>query len=117
MRIDPDQVLWSAPEPERAGRPLLLLLHGHNLDESVGFELRHQLPSNHPARSDHQDQHRYPLPRSITPLACHRLRRRGWPGCDIGRGGNPGKDIRMSRLWRRVSSVTYSHTIHRRNHR
>ena len=46
MRIDPDQVLWSAPEHQRAGRPLLLLLHGHNLDETVGFELRHELPAD-----------------------------------------------------------------------
>jgi len=44
VQIDPDQVLWSTPEPERAGRPLLVMLHGHNSNEQVGFELRHQLP-------------------------------------------------------------------------
>jgi phospholipase/carboxylesterase len=44
VRINDEQVLWSAPESERAGRPLLILLHGHNLDERVGFELRHHLP-------------------------------------------------------------------------
>jgi phospholipase/carboxylesterase len=42
--IGSDQVLWSAPETERAGRPLLLLLHGHGMTEQVGFELRHRLP-------------------------------------------------------------------------
>jgi len=45
VQIDPDQVLWSAPEPERTGRPLLVMLHGHNSNEQVGFELRHQLPA------------------------------------------------------------------------
>lgn len=44
MEIDDDLVLWSAPADERADRPLLLVLHGHGLDESVGFDLRHRLP-------------------------------------------------------------------------
>lgn len=44
MEIDDDRVLWSAPAEERAGRPLLLVLHGHGLHEGVGFELRHRLP-------------------------------------------------------------------------
>lgn len=44
VQINPDQVLWSAPESERDGRPLLLMLHGHNSNEGVGFELRSQLP-------------------------------------------------------------------------
>ncbi len=44
MNIDKDQVLWSAPEGERTGRPLLILLHGHRMSEQVGFELRHRLP-------------------------------------------------------------------------
>jgi phospholipase/carboxylesterase len=43
--IEPDQVLWSAPEAERAGRPLLVLLHGHGMNEQIGFDLRHRLPS------------------------------------------------------------------------
>jgi phospholipase/carboxylesterase len=43
--IEPDQVLWSAPETQRGGRPLLLLLHGHGMNEQIGFELRHRLPS------------------------------------------------------------------------
>lgn len=45
MQIDPSQVLWSAPEPERAGRPLLVMLHGHRLDETMGADLRHRLPA------------------------------------------------------------------------
>lgn len=44
-RLDPAGVLWSAPEAARRGRPLLVLLHGHGMDEQVGFDLRHQLPS------------------------------------------------------------------------
>jgi phospholipase/carboxylesterase len=44
VTISPDQVLWSAPEGERAGRPLLILLHGHGMDERMGVELRHRLP-------------------------------------------------------------------------
>ena len=45
MRIEADQVLWSVPESDRAGRPLLVLLHGHGMNERIGFELRHQLSS------------------------------------------------------------------------
>ena len=45
MEIEAAHVLWSAPERERAGRPLLIMLHGHRMTESVGFELRHHLPS------------------------------------------------------------------------
>lgn len=46
MRIEADQVLWSVPESDRAGRPLLVLLHGHGMNERIGFELRHRLPSS-----------------------------------------------------------------------
>jgi phospholipase/carboxylesterase len=46
MRIDPDRVVWSAPESERAGRPLMLMMHGHGSNETVGFDLRHQLPAD-----------------------------------------------------------------------
>ena len=42
--LDPHQVWWSAPQDERAGRPLLVLLHGHGMDEQMGAEVRHQLP-------------------------------------------------------------------------
>lgn len=45
MRIDPGSVVWSAPEDERAGRSLLVMLHGHGSNETVGFDLRHELPA------------------------------------------------------------------------
>ena len=45
MEINPGNVLWSAPEADRAGRPILIMLHGHRMDERVGFELRHHLPA------------------------------------------------------------------------
>lgn len=45
MMIDPDQVLWSAPEDERSGRPLLVMLHGHGSNEQVGFDFRRFLPA------------------------------------------------------------------------
>ena len=44
MAIGDEQVRWSAPEAERRGRPWLLVLHGHGMDESIGFDLRHRLP-------------------------------------------------------------------------
>lgn len=44
MRIDPDAVLWSAPERERAGRPLLVLLHGYGSHEGDLFSLARSLP-------------------------------------------------------------------------
>lgn len=44
-QVDPDQVQWSAPPGERVGRPLLVLLHGHGMDEQMGAGLRHQLPA------------------------------------------------------------------------
>jgi phospholipase/carboxylesterase len=44
MKINPDHVMWSAPEVDRADRPLLIMLHGHRSNERVGFELRHHLP-------------------------------------------------------------------------
>ena len=42
--IDPQGVRWSAPESRRAGRPLLVVLHGHGLNEDVGSELWDRLP-------------------------------------------------------------------------
>ena len=33
MNLDESAMIWSAPEGERAGRPFLLALHGHNGDE------------------------------------------------------------------------------------
>jgi phospholipase/carboxylesterase len=44
MQIDPSTVLWSAPEAERAGRPLMVMLHGHGSDEQAGFDFRALLP-------------------------------------------------------------------------
>lgn len=44
MRIDPDAVMWSAPERERAGRPLLVMLHGFGADEGEMFSLSRSLP-------------------------------------------------------------------------
>jgi phospholipase/carboxylesterase len=44
VTIDPSAVLWSAPERERAGRPLLVLLHGFGSHEGDLFGLSPQLP-------------------------------------------------------------------------
>jgi len=44
VTIDPSAVLWSAPERERAGRPLLVLLHGYGSHEGDLFGLSPQLP-------------------------------------------------------------------------
>jgi phospholipase/carboxylesterase len=43
--VTEDRVLWSHPEGQRAGRPLLVLLHGHGMNERMGQELHHQLPA------------------------------------------------------------------------
>ncbi len=44
MQVDRDAVLWSAPERERAGRPLLVLLHGYGSHEGDLFSLARSLP-------------------------------------------------------------------------
>lgn len=44
--LDPDVVLWSAPEAERSGRPLLVLLHGYGTDERDLFGLVPHLPAD-----------------------------------------------------------------------
>ena len=44
MKIDADAVLWSAPERERARRPLLVLLHGYASHEGDLFGLSPRLP-------------------------------------------------------------------------
>ena len=44
VTIDSSAVLWSAPERERAGRPLLVLLHGFGSHEGDLFGLSPQLP-------------------------------------------------------------------------
>ena len=44
MRIDDEAVLWSASAADRAGRPLLVLLHGYNSHEGDLFGLSPYLP-------------------------------------------------------------------------
>lgn len=44
ITIDPNAVLWSAPERDRADRPLLVLLHGYGSHEGDLFGLSPQLP-------------------------------------------------------------------------
>ena len=44
MRLDDSAVLWSAPPEERAGRPLLVLLHGYGSHEGDLFGLMPYLP-------------------------------------------------------------------------
>ena len=44
MRLDSDAVLWSAPERERADRPLIVLLHGYGSHEGDLFALSPRLP-------------------------------------------------------------------------
>lgn len=43
-QLDDDAVLWSAPPEERAGRPLLVLLHGYGSNENDLFALAPYLP-------------------------------------------------------------------------
>lgn len=45
--IDPVVTRWSAPPAERAGRPLLVLLHGYGSDENDLFALAPQLPEEY----------------------------------------------------------------------
>lgn len=42
--IDESAIMWSAPENERAGRPLLVLLHGYGSHEGDLFGLAPHLP-------------------------------------------------------------------------
>lgn len=44
LRIDRDAVLWSASERDRAGRPLLVLMHGYGSDEADLFGIAAYLP-------------------------------------------------------------------------
>ena len=46
LTIDPSAVLWSAPPAERAGRPLLVLLHGYGSNEQDLFGLAEYLPAD-----------------------------------------------------------------------
>jgi len=44
MQLDESAIIWSAPERERAGRPLLVLLHGYGSHEGDLFSLSPALP-------------------------------------------------------------------------
>jgi phospholipase/carboxylesterase len=44
IALDPGHVLWSAPDAERANRPLLVAMHGWSYDESHLFAFARQLP-------------------------------------------------------------------------
>ena len=44
MPFDPDAVMWSSSESERAGKPLLVLLHGYGSHEGDLFGLTPYLP-------------------------------------------------------------------------
>lgn len=45
--IDPESVLWSAPADARAGRPVVVLLHGYGSDERDLFGLVPHLPDEY----------------------------------------------------------------------
>ena len=44
MKLDESAILWSAPERERGGRPLLVLLHGYGSHEGDLFSMSPALP-------------------------------------------------------------------------
>lgn len=44
MQLDTDAIIWSTPERERAGRPLLVLLHGYGSHEGDLFGMSPGLP-------------------------------------------------------------------------
>jgi hypothetical protein len=44
LALDPRYVLWSAPEPQRPGRPLMVLMHGRSYDERHLFAFAHLFP-------------------------------------------------------------------------
>lgn len=46
LALDPAAALWSSPATERAGRPLLVLLHGYGADERDLFGLAPYLPED-----------------------------------------------------------------------
>ena len=45
LALDPRYVLWSATEPQRAGRPLIVLMHGWGYDERHLFAFAHLFPA------------------------------------------------------------------------
>ena len=44
LTLDTDAIIWSAPERERAGRPLIVLLHGYGSHEGDLFGMSPGLP-------------------------------------------------------------------------
>jgi len=44
MKLDTSAIIWSAPERERAGRPLLVLMHGYGSHEGDLFGMSPGLP-------------------------------------------------------------------------
>lgn len=46
MQLDTSAILWSAPEHEREGKPLIVLLHGYGSHEGDLFALSPALPLN-----------------------------------------------------------------------
>jgi phospholipase/carboxylesterase len=44
LELDPDAILWNAAAGERAGRPLLVVMHGRGSNEEDLFGLAPQLP-------------------------------------------------------------------------
>jgi phospholipase/carboxylesterase len=44
MKLDTSAIIWSAPERERAGRPLLVLMHGYGSHEGDLFGMAPGLP-------------------------------------------------------------------------
>lgn len=47
LRLDPDVAVWTAASDERAGRPLLVLLHGYGADERDLLALAEHLPDEY----------------------------------------------------------------------
>jgi len=45
LALDPRHVLWSAPETQRAGRPLIVLMHGWGYDERHLFAFARLFPA------------------------------------------------------------------------
>lgn len=74
--IDTDAVLWSAGKADRAGRPLLLILHGYGSHESDLFSLAPHLP----------------LEPVIAALRAPLAAGQGWSWFPISTPGDPGAD-------------------------
>ncbi|MFO7689719.1 MAG: dienelactone hydrolase family protein [Cryobacterium sp.] len=77
VNIDPEAVIWSAGEADRAGRPLLLVLHGYGSHEGDLFALAPHLPLDPVIAAL-----RAPLPAG-----------QGWAWFPIQDLGNPAVDV------------------------